>query len=364
MNVFLPAVTSILAFVFALALFDQWRDRRRGYQLVWAIGMVWFGIASGCEAIAAASGWSEPLYRLWYLTGAVWTAGWLGLGTAYLLGRTRFGYAFALCLFLAGLFTFLLRTKPEYSNAGPAPLLYFLVAGLLALAVAVETYFQNDRWPTLAAVAVVGATVLSAVLTATATLPSPGYAVDPATGQPVATLFPAVLRLLTPFLNITGAFSLLLGAIFSTYVFMPKRRVLAYSLDPEQPGDSFLFNLVISTVAFPVNFVASLPGAVRALATGRVHSRVPATILIALGALVATAGDTLNRFGVTSPFELAKLIAVILLFAGFLVSIEVFREFRLPFTGIVVGTHRTERVAPPPDDSTSPPPTGPLTDSG
>ena len=68
---------------------------------------------------------------------------------------------------------------------------------------------------------------------ATTTLAAPGYAVDPATGAPVATLFPPQLRLLTPFLNITGAFALILGAIFSTYVFMPKRRVLAYSLDPE-----------------------------------------------------------------------------------------------------------------------------------
>ena len=120
--------------------------------------MVFYGVGAGCEAIAAASGWNEALYRTWYLTGAVWTAGWLGLGTAYLLGRTRFGYSFALCLFLAGLFTFLVRNKPEYAGAGTLPLLYFIAAGLLALAVAVETYFANDRWPMLAAAAVVGAT--------------------------------------------------------------------------------------------------------------------------------------------------------------------------------------------------------------
>ena len=62
-------------------------------------------------------------------------------------------------------------------------------------------------------------------------------------------------------MNITGAFALILGAIFSTYVFMPKRRVLAYSLDPNQPGDEFLFNLLIAPVAITVNLVASLPGA-------------------------------------------------------------------------------------------------------
>jgi hypothetical protein len=344
-TVVLPAVTSILALIFALALVDQWRDRRRGYQLVWAIGMTWYGIAAGCEAIAGASGWSETLYKTWYLTGAVWTAGWLGLGTAFLLGRTRFGYAFALCLFLAGLFTFLARSRPEYENAGTAPLLYFIVAGILALAVAIETYFQNERWPLLAAVAVVGATVLSLGLTVTSALPAPGYAVDPSTGIPVANLFPSNLRLLTPFMNVTGGLALLFGAIFSAYVFMPKRRVLGYSLDPDQAGDSFLFNLLISMVAFPVNFVASLPGAVRALASGRINSRVPATILIALGALVASAGDTLNRFGVTSPFQIAKLIAVVLLFVGFLVSIEVFREFRVPFTNVRIGGQRRERGA-------------------
>src|SRR4029078_1510073 len=168
-------------------------------------------MASGCEAIAAPGGWNETLYRTWYLTGAVWTAGWLGLGTAFLLGRTRFGYCVALCLFLAGLFTFLARSRPEYAGAGALPLLYFLAAGILALAVAVETYFQNERWPVLAAGAVVGATVLSFVLTVPATLPPPAFAVDPTTGVPVGDIIPARLRLLTPFMNITGSFALILG---------------------------------------------------------------------------------------------------------------------------------------------------------
>src|SRR5688500_19389903 len=98
MSVLLPGLTAVLALVFSAALIDQWRERRRGYQLIWSIGMLFFAIASGSEALAALGGWNETLYRTWYLTGAVWTAGWLGLGTCYLLGRTRFGYAVALCL--------------------------------------------------------------------------------------------------------------------------------------------------------------------------------------------------------------------------------------------------------------------------
>jgi hypothetical protein len=347
LDILLPALTSILALVFSLALFDQWRERRGGFQLIWAIGMAFFGIAAGCEALAGAGGWSEPLYRTWYLTGAVWTAGWLGLGTAFLLGRTRFGYSFAMCLVLAGVFTLLTQRRFDYPGTGSAHILYLIAALVLAIAVAVETYFQNERWPLLAAGAVVGATLLSIVLMATVALPAPGYALDPQTGVPVGDLFPGTIRLLTPFLNITGAFALVLGAVFSTYMFMPKRRVLPYSLDPNQPGDQFLFNLLIAPFAIVVNFVASLPGTLRALASGRIHSRVPATILIAIGAFIPTLTDSLNRFGATELFQLGKLLGVIFLFAGFLVSIEVVREIRIPFTSIRLATSRRESPAVP-----------------
>ena len=109
-------------------------------------------------------------------------------------------------------------------------------------------------------------------------------------------------------MNITGGFALALGALFSAYVFMPKKRVLAYSLDETAPGDQYLFNLLISIVAIVVNFVASLPRAIRALFAGRLHSRVPATILIAIGGFLASGGDALNRFGVTNYFEVGKFL--------------------------------------------------------
>ncbi|MBM4407116.1 MAG: hypothetical protein FJ038_00610 [Chloroflexi bacterium] len=354
LDLILPAATAILAFAFAAALFDQWLERRRTFQSVWGIGMVFFGVASGSEALAAAFGWNEILYRTWYLTGAVWTAGWLGLGTAFLLGRTRFGYAFALCLFFAGLFTFLVRNRPEYAEAGAMPFLYFVAAGVLALAVAIETYFQNERWPMLAAAAVIGATGLSVLLMLTTTSPAPGYALDERTGMPVGTLFPPVLRLLTPFLNISGAFALILGAVFSAYVFMPKRRVLAYSLDPNQPGDQFLFNLLIAPVAIVVNLVASLPGAVGQVIAGRIHSRVPATLLIALGAFIPTVTDSLNRLGSTELFQLGKFLGVVFLFLGFLVSSEVFREFRVPFTHIRLWRRAEEALPPDARDGAAP----------
>ena len=346
------ALTAILAFLFFLAVLDQWRTRRHAFQLAWALGMLWFSIGAACEAIGAAAGWNTTIYRTWYLTGAVGTAGWLGLGTAFLLGKTRFGYAFALALFLAGLFTFLTQQRQQYPDAGIAPILYFAAAGILAVAIAVETWFASPRWPLLAAVAVVGTSLLALVMTVTVALPAPGYAVDPATGVPTAAIMPGYLRLLTPFMNITGAFSLGFGALFSVYVFMPKKRVLAYSLDPAQKGDVFLFNLLVSPVAFTVNFCASIPGAFRAARAGRMTSRVPATILIAIGAFIPAVTDSLNRFGSTQLYGLGKLLAVVFLFAGFLVSVDVFTELRVPFTRIVL---RRRRAEPQPDDAGSGP---------
>lgn len=341
-TVVLPAITSLLAVVFALALLDQWRDRRRGYQLVWAIGMTWYAIASGCEAIAGASGWNETLYKTWYTIGIA-TPAWLGLGTAFLVSRTRFGYTYGLLLALSGILAFVARGR--YADAGNLPAIILFAGVGFGLAIAIETYFQNERWPSIAAIPIVVGTIGVALINWSAALPAPGYALDPRTNAPIADILPSSARLLALPLNLPGAGALILGAVFSTYMFMPKRRVLAYSLEPDQPGDQFLFNLVISAVAIPVNLVASLPGAVRAIAAGRVHSRVPATLLIALGAFVPSITDSLNRLGDTTFFQVGKLLGVVFLFVGFLVSIEVFREFRIPFTSIGLGGARHERTA-------------------
>jgi len=194
----------------------------------------------------------------------------------------------------------------------------------------------------MALLAVGGATVLSLLLMAMTTLPQPGYSIDPETGAPNAAILPPELRLLTPFMNVTGAFALILGALFSAYVFMPKRRVLAYSLDPGQPGEQFLFNIFISPIAITVNFVASLPVAIRALLSGTLNSRVPATLFIAMGAFIPALTDSLNRFGSTEWYQLGKLLGALLLLAGFLVSTETFSEIRVPFTSIVLRGARPE----------------------
>ena len=337
----LSAAAAVLAVVMAIALLDQWRERRGPYQLAWAIGSLLFGVAAGAEAIGAASGWSPELFKVWYLAGAVLNAAWLGLGTAFLLGKTRFGYAYAFLAALGGVFTMLSNAKNHYPDVGTLPILYLIFALVLGLAIGVETYFQNTRWPRIAAIGVVAITILGTVLVVVAPLPTGTLALD-IHGVPVLDPLPGSLRLLTPLMNVTGGLALILGALFSAYVFMPKKRVLGYSLDPGQPGDHILFNLLIAPIAIVVNFFASLPGAFSALVRGELHSRVLATILIAVGALFVTGTDFGVKGGETTIFELSKLVAIALIFGGFLVSIEAFREIRIPFTSIRLAGGRQE----------------------
>lgn len=336
-HVLLPLLSSTLSFVFALFLLDQWRERRRSYQLTWAIGMVWYGISAGTEFWGGAFGWSEPLYRIWYLTGAVYVAAWLGLGTIFLLGRTRFGYAAALSLVLAGLFTFLSWRRAQYADASGTELLYPLIAVVAAAAIAVATYRGTGRWAPLVGVLVVAGSVAAAPLVLLTPLAAPGYALD-ASGIPVGALMPGYARLLTPLFNITGGFALALGALYSTYMFMPKRRLIRYDLVRSAGIPRLAANLLLAAVAIPVNLVASIPGTIAALIGGRLHSRVPATILLAVGGFIPSLTSGLSRFGVTETFYLGELLGVVFLFSGFLVSIEVFREIRVPFT------HRVLRV--------------------
>ena len=339
-NVVLPFLSSALSFVFALFLLDQWLERRRSYQLIWTIGMLWYGISAGTEFWGGAFGWSEPLYRTWYLIGAVYVAGWLGLGTMFLLGRTRFGYGAAFSVLLAGLFTYLSQVKAQYADTGALPYVAFAVALLGAILISVETFRGTGRWARIAGVLVIGGSAIAVPIVLLTPIPAPGWSLD-ASGIPVGTLMPGSIRLLTPLFNVTGGFALALGALYSTYVFMPKRRVIRYELTRAAGTGQFLRNLAIAPVAIAVNLVASIPGAVHALVTGKLHSRVPATILLAIGGFVPSITSGLSRFGVTQTFFLGELLGVVFLFAGFLVSIEVFREIRIPFTHRVLRA-RTE----------------------
>jgi hypothetical protein len=329
----LPLAASVLSFVFALLVADQWLRRRRAYQLVWSIGLVLYGLAAGADYLAAQGGWTDALYRAWYLAGAFGAAAFLGLGTILLLNRTRFGYFVAALLMLSGLIC-LAFAAARAGEGIEVPLwgTIVVVGACFASALLVGVATAEDRrlvGPMATGILLL-ASVVAVVLVLGAPVASPGYAVNPETQAPNGDAFPAYLRMAVIPFNVTGGLALVFGALYSAYIFMPKRRVL------RGPTPATFAGLPARALAVVVNLVASLPGALVALFRGELNSRVPATLLIAAGGLIQSVTSGLTRFGVTWGYYLGELLGVLLIFLGFLVSIEVFSDIRLPFTRIVL----------------------------
>lgn len=313
MNVVLPLGASLLSFVFAAMVLDQWWQRRHSFQVVWGIGLLFYGISTGCEFIGSAFGWSDSVYRGWYLFGAFLVPAYLGAGTLYLLNRTRFGYFVAVSLALGGLFSGLAIAKYPGTDVAGAIAMGGAVA--VALAIGAATAIRRELQANVAMACLVAGTVVVTMLVLTAHLS--GAYVDPATHSPVASAFPGYLRVSSVPFNAGGGLALVFGALYSAYIYMPKKHVLGVRL---------------AVLAIAINFVASLPTALGALFAGKLNSRVPATILIALGALSAGATSGLARFGITWAAFLGEFVGVLLIFVGFLVSEEVFRNVRLGTT--------------------------------
>ena len=328
MNTLLPLCSSIVSFVFAALVFDQWRQRRQSFQLAWTVGLLFYGVSAGTEFIGSAFGWSEPIYRAWYLVGAFYVAAYLGLGTIYLLAKTAFGYFAGVTVVLGGLLS--LAFTRVYPGSGTVGGIAFAVAALGGLAIILATARRREWVPHLALAVLLVGSLAAAYLVLGAPLVAPGWALDPHTHVPVGSAFPGYVRVLTGPFNIAGALCLTFGAAFSAYVYMPKHKLLAVGLVRTPVlAQGWYF------VAVVANFFASLPGAVAALLAGRLNSRVPATILIALGGFIPGVTSGLNRFGITWSFFLGELLGVLLIFAGFLVSEEVFANLRLPARGVI-----------------------------
>ena len=64
------------------------RRKRADPQLIaWAAGLAAYAVASAALAWGAASGWSDPVFRVYYLFGGLLTAALLGVGSLLLNGR-------------------------------------------------------------------------------------------------------------------------------------------------------------------------------------------------------------------------------------------------------------------------------------
>lgn len=168
---YLSIVSTIITFVFAAAVFNRYSRRKGTHLLLWGIGLVFYGLGTLSEVILSFT-FSELALKVWYLTGAMLTAAWLGQGTVYLLVRKR-GVARTLTIILTAV------------------------------------------------------SILAAVLIFAAPLNPAAAAYDPS--LPASAQYKeimtrsALIILLTILLNIYGTLTLVGGAIYSAYLFWRKR---------------------------------------------------------------------------------------------------------------------------------------------
>jgi len=159
----IPLASGLTGLVFGFLLFRRAAARGGAHHVVWGIGMLLYAVGGLCEAATTALGWEGWVFRVWYITGAVLSAAWLGQGTVYLLVKRSWVHA--------------------------------LTAALAA------------------------ASVYAAIRVATATLDS-SLAIGELTGKAIVT--PGV-RTLTPFFNVYGTLALVGGAIASAVMFLRKK---------------------------------------------------------------------------------------------------------------------------------------------
>lgn len=82
---FIPIATSIVALAFSLVIARRYRDRGGPHLAWWSAGILLYGVGTITEATTTLLGWHEPVFKAWYISGALLGGAPLAQGTVYLL---------------------------------------------------------------------------------------------------------------------------------------------------------------------------------------------------------------------------------------------------------------------------------------
>ena len=85
---YISILSTIVTFILMAAVFRRYQLKGGAYLLVWSLGFLFYGLGTLSEVILSFT-FSPLMLKVWYLTGAMLTAAWLGQGTVYLLVRRR-----------------------------------------------------------------------------------------------------------------------------------------------------------------------------------------------------------------------------------------------------------------------------------
>ncbi len=116
---FLPIATTVLAAVFTVILFRHWRRKPSALYLAWwTLGVAMYGVGTLTESLTTLFGWSELVFRSWYVSGALLGGAPLAQGTVYLLmdRKTAHQMTGALVAFIAVAATFVFMSPIDYAH--------------------------------------------------------------------------------------------------------------------------------------------------------------------------------------------------------------------------------------------------------
>jgi len=161
----LALLAALAATFFAADLWLDYRRRPRPHIAAFATGMSMFAIATWAFFLGVTVGWTGPLYRTFYLFGAILNIPFLALGSMFLVVGRRSGHVMAIALgALAAISTTLTATVPfanplpetgvphDVFASGFGPRLFAIIGGatgstmLIALAlISVFRFWKKNR---------------------------------------------------------------------------------------------------------------------------------------------------------------------------------------------------------------------------
>jgi len=86
---YIPILTTFVAMGFTWVLIRHYRARPSYHVLWWTIGVFMYGVGTFTEGATTLLGWNEPLFKSWYIAGALLGGAPLAQGTVYLMLKRK-----------------------------------------------------------------------------------------------------------------------------------------------------------------------------------------------------------------------------------------------------------------------------------
>lgn len=121
----IPILTTVLSGIFFYILYQHWIYKQKpSYLFWWMTGVLCYGLGTLTEAIVGLVGWSEPVFKSWYILGALLGGFPLAQGSVYLIFKKRTAdimmYAVVAVIILAS--ALVLLSPIDYSLVEPTRL--------------------------------------------------------------------------------------------------------------------------------------------------------------------------------------------------------------------------------------------------